>query len=101
VYYELITATAVHLPRKANIVAIPADYRNSTVAELEGYRKMYQDDLVVAEAELAVASEQYNSGQVNSKPALALVKKKVREKLALVQEIADFDSIIADRKKAA
>jgi len=82
-------------------VATSADYRNSTVAELKGYRKMYQDDLVVVNAELVVASEQYNSGQVNSKPARKLVEKKVREKLAIVNEIADFDSIIADREKAA
>jgi hypothetical protein len=82
-------------------VATSADYHNSTVAELKGYRKIYQDDLVVIEAELTVAAEQYNSGQVNSKMARKLVEKKIHEKLAAAQEIADFDSIIADREKAA
>lgn len=77
------------------------DYRNSTVAELEGYRKMYLDDLVVTEAELTVAADVYRSGWTNSKPARKAVEKLARRKVELLEEVAAFDRLIEERTAAA
>jgi hypothetical protein len=67
-----------------------ADYRNSTVAELEGYKGIY-------EADLAEASEHYRSGQTNTKAARKVVEKLVRRKLELIEEIAGFEKLILER----
>jgi hypothetical protein len=74
-----------------------ADYRNSTVAELEGYKGIYEADLAEAELELTAASEHYRSGQTNTKAARKVVEKLVRRKLELIEEIAGFEKLILER----
>ena len=46
-----------------------------------------QAQLDTVETKLHMASEAYKSGQVASRPALAKVKRLIREKLALQEKI--------------
>jgi len=44
-----------------------------------------------------IAAEVYNSGQTNSKPALAVVKSSIKRKLAILEDINALGRILDER----
>lgn len=78
-------------PPKGFLMAInPENYADNSFWEIHGIQKVYIDDyngmkaeIAELDAELAIASEVYKSGQTDSAPALRKVEKLVRKKVQL------------------
>jgi len=75
----------------------PQNYANLTSAEIHGIQKVYIGDYEKVKIELAAASELYKSGKTNTKAALKEVKRLIRVKLAILEDINALGRILDER----
>lgn len=75
----------------------PENYARNSFAEIHGIQKVYIEDYTRAKADLAAASELYKSGTTATKAALAEVKRLIRLKLAILEDINLLGRIMDER----
>jgi len=75
----------------------PENYKNLSIEEIHGIQKVYIEDYLQAKLGVEIAAEVYNSGQTNSKPALAVVKSSIKRKLAILEDINALGRILDER----
>jgi hypothetical protein len=85
-------------PQRGSLMAIqPQNYSNLTFAEIHGIQKVYIGDYEQSKVQLSAASELYKSGATNTKAALKEVKRLVRVKLAILEDINILGRILDER----
>lgn len=72
----------------------PENYKHNSFAEIHGIQKVYIDDYQRVNAELTAASELYKSGQTDTVAALREVKRLVRQKLGILEDINSLGLIM-------
>lgn len=75
----------------------PENYKHNSFWEIHEIQKVYIEDYKRVDAELTAASEVYKSGQTESAGAVREVKRLVRQKLGILDDINALGRILDER----